>query len=354
MKNNSDKPIVMIGPDLKGLGGISNVARSLFSCGLFTEQKILYIGTTLADAGADRFYLLHNFFIYLKQLMHGCRAVYVHTSSQRSFYRKSLFILTAKLFGIKTVLHIHPTHFRTFVADLQGWKRKYVMSVLAKIDVFITLTVSMQQWVTELFPGKPVHQIWNPVDTVALKNDTAQKRLSNSVVYLGSFLPDKGVYDLVDAAVFLIQQEVDFQLDFYGNKQVGELKRYVKKRGVEQNVKVHGWIGFQQKKTVLHKATVLVLPSYTEGVPNVALEAFATKTPFLSTKVGGLQELLIHRKNSYVTKEGDPRRLADDIAALLGDEILRKDISERAYFIAESTFDLPMVKRAFEQVLATI
>jgi glycosyltransferase involved in cell wall biosynthesis len=62
---------------------------------------------------------------------------------------------------------------------------------------------------------------------------------------------------------------------------------------------------------------VLALPSYTEGLPNVVLEACAAAVPVVATAAGGTPEVIEDGLNGYLVPTGDAARLADRIDAVL-------------------------------------
>ena len=72
---------------------------------------------------------------------------------------------------------------------------------------------------------------------------------------------------------------------------------------------------------------LLALPSYTEGLPNVVLEAFAADVPVVATAVGGTPEAVLHGINGYLVEAGDVRALAGRIADMLSDPARRREMA---------------------------
>lgn len=77
-------------------------------------------------------------------------------------------------------------------------------------------------------------------------------------------------------------------------------------------------------------ADVFVLPSYTEGSPNVLLEAMAAKVPIVATNVGGVPELATDGENAILVNAGDIPAIAGAISRLLSDLNLRERFTSSA------------------------
>jgi glycosyltransferase involved in cell wall biosynthesis len=69
----------------------------------------------------------------------------------------------------------------------------------------------------------------------------------------------------------------------------------------------------------LDDATLLVLPSRSEGMGRVVIEAFARARPVVGTRVGGIADLVEHDVTGLLVPPGDRSALADALVALLGD-----------------------------------
>ena len=75
---------------------------------------------------------------------------------------------------------------------------------------------------------------------------------------------------------------------------------------------------------------VFVLPSHSEGNPNVLLEAMAAGVPTVATAVGGVPEILTHEVNALLVPKHDIAQLANAIRRLLNDPLLRDQIASKA------------------------
>jgi glycosyltransferase involved in cell wall biosynthesis len=76
-------------------------------------------------------------------------------------------------------------------------------------------------------------------------------------------------------------------------------------------------------------ADVFVLPSRSEGSPNVLLEAMASGTAVVATAVGGVPELVRSGDNGLLVPANDVNALAGGIAELLGNQELRQRLGSR-------------------------
>jgi glycosyltransferase involved in cell wall biosynthesis len=74
-------------------------------------------------------------------------------------------------------------------------------------------------------------------------------------------------------------------------------------------------------------ATVLALPSHSEGSPNVVLEAMAAGVPIVATAVGGVPEILSHQQTGVLTAPQNPQAMADELRRLLDSESLRQRLA---------------------------
>lgn len=77
-------------------------------------------------------------------------------------------------------------------------------------------------------------------------------------------------------------------------------------------------------------ASLFVLPSHSEGSPNVLLEAMAAGLPIVVTAVGGVPEIVQHEATALLVPPRNPGALAEAISRLLGEEDFAAQLARRA------------------------
>jgi glycosyltransferase involved in cell wall biosynthesis len=77
-------------------------------------------------------------------------------------------------------------------------------------------------------------------------------------------------------------------------------------------------------------ADIFVLPSYSEGTPNVILEAMSARVPVIATNVGGIPELAVHNETALLVPPANPPALQNAMRQLLDSPDLRRRLAESA------------------------
>ncbi|HEY2587512.1 MAG TPA: glycosyltransferase [Tepidisphaeraceae bacterium] len=134
------------------------------------------------------------------------------------------------------------------------------------------------------------------------------------ILFVGSLLSVKGVDVLVDACRLLAAQRVDFRCCMVGD---GPLRPLLEQRiaewGLQQHVNLVGHCPHDRLADWFRAAAVAVLPSRSEGLPCVLLEASACGTPFVGSDVGGIPEIARLGTN-WLVPYGDAAALASALA----------------------------------------
>ena len=146
--------------------------------------------------------------------------------------------------------------------------------------------------------------------------------VSQVVVGAGRFSPEKGFGVLVEAAHAVCRDNPAAGVVLFGDGALrGELERRIAELGLAGRVLLPGFRA--DLDALIGGADVVVLPSYTEGLPNVALEASAAGVPVVATAVGGTPEAVADGVSGYLVPPGRPAALAARVSELLRDPALR-------------------------------
>ncbi|MBX9622436.1 MAG: glycosyltransferase family 4 protein [Gemmataceae bacterium] len=144
----------------------------------------------------------------------------------------------------------------------------------------------------------------------------------NFVVAAGRLSPEKGFDVLIDAAAEVLQAEPTTGFVLFGEGTMRpDLERRVAAFGLTGRFVLPGFRADLDR--LLPGAGVVCLPSFTEGLPNVALEASAAGVPVVATAVGGTPEVVADGETGLLVPPGDPAALAEMLLTLLRDPALR-------------------------------
>ena len=148
------------------------------------------------------------------------------------------------------------------------------------------------------------------------------------VLFVHRLSPRKGAQYLADIAARVREavRGVTF-LVAGGGPYETLVRRQVAERGVEDAVKLVGWVPNREAPRYYAAADVFIMPSDEEGFPRVLLEAQAVGVPFVATDVGGVLDVVTPQQTRYVVAKGDVAGFAERVVALLRDPGHREQLS---------------------------
>lgn len=131
------------------------------------------------------------------------------------------------------------------------------------------------------------------------------------LVCVGRLCEQKGQMLLVEAARLLRDAGQPLELVLAGDGEMRPgIERLVAQHGLQQQVRITGWVSAEQVRAELQAARALVLPSFAEGLPVVIMEAMALYRPVLTTYVAGIPELVQPGQHGWLFPAGDVQALA--------------------------------------------
>lgn len=147
-------------------------------------------------------------------------------------------------------------------------------------------------------------------------------QVSQLVVAAGRLSPEKGFAVLVEAAADVLKTNPRSGFVLFGEgAERAKLEARVAELGIADRFRMPGFTADLDK--FLPFADAVVLPSFTEGLPNVALEASAAGIPVVATAVGGTPEVIADGQNGFLVPSGRPAAVAEKLRLLLDSSELR-------------------------------
>ena len=167
-----------------------------------------------------------------------------------------------------------------------------------------------------------------------------------TVLFASRLIRDKGFGEFVEAARLLGEKQVRARfvaagapdLDNPAGVDEAQLKEWFMGSSIERLGKR------RDMPDVLSQATVVVLPSYREGLPKVLIEAAAAGRPIITTDVPGCREVVKDGVNGFIVPPQDAAALAGAIERMLDLPPARlREMGEAGRAMAESEFAIPVV-----------
>jgi len=168
-------------------------------------------------------------------------------------------------------------------------------------------------------------------------------RREKVILFAGSLIERKGVRHLFAAMAEVRVVFPDYRLVILGDgAQRAELEALAASLGIRQMVEFAGELPPAAVADWMRRAALFVLPSLEEGLGAVLLEASASGTPVVASKVGGIPEAVTEETGRLVPP-GDPAALAEAICGLLGKPDQLFTMGLRARERASARFDWPQI-----------
>jgi glycosyltransferase involved in cell wall biosynthesis len=173
------------------------------------------------------------------------------------------------------------------------------------------------------------------------------------VATAGRLSPEKNHLGLIQAAKRVISENPDVYFVVFGE---GFLRPDLEKAVADSGIANRFFLaGFRSDvRSLLHESDIFVLPSHTEGLPNVVLEAFACRKPVVATRVGGTPEVVRHGVDGLLGAPGDMAELGAGIIALAADPDLRLRMGSSGYEHVRSAFDYSTQTRAYLELYGAL
>ena len=219
--------------------------------------------------------------------------LHICTSASISLIKDIAILKLAKRNNIRTIVHFHfgriPIIYKSF-----NWERvliNYVVKIADQVvvmDNYSYLTLKNRGF-------SHVYNIPNPLsletENIIESNRNKFSRQSNKVVFVGQLLETKGIFELINAAKNIHHITVKM-IGVCPNQDIMSEIENSAGKDYKNWLCITGALPYETVIKEMLSASVFVLPTYTEGFPNVIIESMACSCPIVTCPVGAIPEML--------------------------------------------------------------
>ena len=177
------------------------------------------------------------------------------------------------------------------------------------------------------------------VDFNVFNLNTPFTNRDNIVGYVGRFTLEKGILNLVEAIPLVLKQMENVNFVLIGEGPLFSTVNRIISGFSGYKVKILKWVPHKELPKFLNELKLLVLPSASEGLPNIVLEAMACGTPVLATPVGAIPDIIKDGETGFLLQSEDPKHVSEKIVVLLKESDLLEKVSKNAHRLVQEGFN---------------
>jgi glycosyltransferase involved in cell wall biosynthesis len=211
----------------------------------------------------------------------------------------------------KIGIKLHGYEMYQYAPDLKTKLQHYTLRIPAKFvtqnaDVIFSYGGKITTLLSEVLnvPLEKIVEIPTGIEKQFIYETCTEYHHPVRFVFVGRYEKRKGIENLNVAIQKLIEKNIEFQFHF-----IGDIPTSLQINN--DRVKYYGKINeFEKIQSIIRQSDVLVVPSYSEGMPNVIVEGMASGLTVVATNVGAVS-LLVNDKTGYLLENNDVERLTN-------------------------------------------
>lgn len=248
----------------------------------------------------------------------------------------------------------------------ENWKIKLYEKLdklfLRFADHVVTVSQGQKEKVLKLrVKANNLSVIYNGINPNNVKNKSVNSIRTelgfndNSILVMsaGRLSPEKNFAGLIDAAKIVTAKDKHIKFVVFGE---GFLREELEKKTRDADLEGKFFLpGFRKDfVSLLSEADIFVLPSFTEGLSNVILEAYASKKPVIATNVGGNPEIVQQGETGFLVSPHNVEKMADYILKLAQDQNIRNEMGDNGYEYIKEHFNFDIQTSKYEELYETV
>jgi len=344
------RPTVLVcGPSLAALSGVVTHVSLLLASRLAERYSLVHfqIGSEgRKESASER---IARFFTGPFSLAHAifrtqADIVHINTSlNAKAWWRDLLLMLGAKACGARVVLQKHGGQLEKFAGN--AFFTAFLKLVLKVPDAIVVLSqAELKAWQTFL-PGQRIAALPNGIDPRPYLGRKSAPGADLRLVYIGRLAAGKGLDEAIEAVA-----DLPVRLTIAGS---GPEETRLKARACDR-VTFAGPVHGEAKVELLRNSDVLLLPSYSEGLPYSLLEAMAAGAVPVVTPVGAIPDVVIEGVHGRFVPVRDAKAIRQAIHELNANRSLLERMSQACRRRVSAAYSLERLADDFDRLYAAV
>lgn len=198
----------------------------------------------------------------------------------------------------------------------------------------------------------PIEVVPNGVDLAALSPSSLEPHDPPRIVFAGRFVEQKN--PLQAPRVLAALKDLRWKCSMLGDGPLLEATRVeIARLGLTERFHLPGWIAPEEVLAEFQRSDILFMPSRSEGLPVVGVQALACGLALVVSRAGGFVDLAAHGENGFIHDSGDAEGFAASLRLLLADPSALRRARQNSLARAEA-FDIRRVVETYENLLREI
>jgi len=226
---------------------------------------------------------------------------------------------------------------------------------LALSDRIITYSKGViTQWNLGKYQNKIIVAPYLFIDFDKFEVERPLGKRDNAVGYIGRLSPEKGIWNFVEAIPKLVEGNLNGRFLIVGDGELQDkIEQYAKQGNLNDKLRLVGRVSHNEVPRYLNELKLLVVPSYSEGLPNAVLEAMACDTPVLATPAGSIPDVIVDGETGFIMEDNSPECIARNVIRALNHPKLEK-IAHNAHAFVENEFTYQAAVEKYRDILASL
>lgn len=269
-------------------------------------------------------------------------------------------LITAKLLR-KKVIWLIPSylpHMIKYDTNVSSIVRIYAqiqkLSFILSDKIILHSNNLIEEWNLLKYKNKIVFANEYFINFDKFKININHKNRKNVVGFIGRLSKEKGIINFIHSIPLVLAVDPTISFIIIGDGFLQEqVKEYITVNGLEDKVKLISWVKSDEIPNFLNEFKLLVIPSYTESGPMIALESMACGTPILISRVGHAHTLIKDGKNGFLLKDNTSNNISENITKILNYKFL-DEIAFNAYEMVKEEFSFEKTVEKWKDILGDL